>query len=71
MPNIKMTHPDILKAEALGTDFIGAKRKIGICKRCGAEICKDDLCYIETYDFLFCNEECFFDYYGAEVKNNG
>lgn len=27
MPNIKMTHPDILKAEALGTDFIGAKRK--------------------------------------------
>ena len=64
-----MTHPDILKAEALGTDYPGEKRVIGKCSACGAKICADDLGYIGTYDFVFCNEECFFDYYGAEVIN--
>ena len=64
-----MTHPDILKTEVLGTDYPGEKRVIGKCAACGAEICADDLGYIETYDFLFCDEECFFDYYGAEVIN--
>lgn len=65
-----MTHPDILRAEVLGTDYPGEKRVIGKCADCGAEICADER-YIETYDFLFCDEECFFDYYGAEVINNG
>ena len=36
-----MTHPDILRAEVLGTDYPGEKRVIGKCADCGAEICAD------------------------------
>lgn len=63
-----MTHPDILKIETFGTDYPGEKIVIGKCVYCGAEICADDR-YIETYDDIFCDEDCFYEYYGAEVVN--
>lgn len=63
MPNMNMTHPDILMVEKYGYVTPPVKAKvIGRCTQCNEEI-TDEYEYYESKDGLFCCDDCLYAYY--------